>query len=243
MAQSPPAFRLDEVTQVREGITALDRVTLEFPAGEVSALIGPSGSGKSALLRLLNRLDDPVSGTIQHHGRPLAQFEVRELRRRVGYVFQAPVAFDGTVRDNLVTAATLGGVNQIELEERIRTSTGLADLDSGLLDRPAQRLSGGQLQRLALARALMTAPETLVMDEPTAALDPETAANVGDTVTRLSRDGGLTVIMATHRLKEARAWCPFVAMLDRGRLIEAGPSGQLFGSDHPRVKSFLSKVS
>ncbi len=238
-----PAFELRNVSQERGGVTALRNVSLAFPAGKVSALIGPSGSGKSALLRLLNRLDDPTAGRLYFQGTPLEQIDVRELRRRVGFVFQVPVPFDGSVRDNLTAAARLAAVDPGATEDRMRQAAELADLDPLLLDRPASRLSGGQVQRLTIARALMSSPEVLVMDEPTASLDPETAARVGQTVVRLSREGGITIIMATHRLKEAKAWCPFVAMLDQGAVVESGPSDQLFSSDHPRVRAFLSKVA
>ena len=242
MDSSAPAFTLREVIQRRDGITALDDVSVDVPDGRITALIGPSGAGKSALLRLLNRLDDPVDGEIRYCGRPIGEIPVRALRRRVGFVFQAPVAFPGTVRDNLVLAASIADVPANETTGLIDDSMKLADIDEELLDRPADRLSGGQLQRVAIARALMTGPETLLMDEPTAALDPETAAILGQTIARLTEERGLTVVMATHRLVEARSLCPHVVMLDKGRVVEAGPAAELFESSHPRLRAFLNRV-
>jgi ABC-type methionine transport system ATPase subunit len=242
MERSSPAFTLREVTQTRDGITALDDVSVEIPVGRITALIGPSGAGKSALLRLLNRLDDPTAGEILYRGEPIEEIPVRELRRRVGFVFQTPVAFPGTVHDNLLVAATIAGVSGAEIDNRIDDSIRLADVDRELLERPADRLSGGQLQRVAIARALMTDPETLLMDEPTASLDPETADTLGQTIADLTAERGLTVVMATHRLAEAKSLCPQVVMLDKGRVVEAGPAAELFESSHPRLQAFLSRV-
>lgn len=239
----PSAFALSGVTQRRDEVTALDDVSVDLPDGRITALIGPSGAGKSALLRLLNRLDDPTSGEIHYRGESLETIPVRLLRRRVGFVFQTPVAFRGTVLDNLVEAATIAQLPDSEMRTRLDETMMLADIDGDLLDRQADRLSGGQLQRVSIARALMTTPETLLMDEPTASLDPETAAILGQTIVKLSSEQGLTVVMATHRLLEAKALCPHVVMLDEGRVVEAGPASQLFESSNPRLRAFLSRVA
>ncbi len=242
MTLSTPAFSLREVMQRRDGITALDNVSVDVPDGRITALIGPSGAGKSALLRLLNRLDDPTSGEIHYRGEPIDAIPVRLLRRRVGFVFQTPVAFRGTVRDNLVEAATIAEVPEAEVGPRIDEAVTLADIDGDLLDRPADRLSGGQLQRVSIARTLMTAPESLLMDEPTASLDPETADTLGRTIAQLSAERGLTVVMASHRIAEAKQLAGYAVMLDKGKVVEAGPASELFQSSHPRLRAFLSKV-
>jgi len=237
-----PAFTLHQVEQVKAGITALDDVTIEIPQGQITALIGPSGAGKSALLRLLNRLDDPTAGEIRYRGQPMVDLPVRTLRRRVGFVFQTPVAFPGTVRDNLALAAAIAEVPAAEIDGRITESARLADIDYELFDRPADRLSGGQLQRVTIARALMTGPETLLLDEPTASLDPETAATLGQTIACLSSQRGLTVVMASHRIAEAKELAGYAVMLDKGMVVEAGPATELFESSHPRLRAFLSRV-
>jgi ABC-type methionine transport system ATPase subunit len=242
VTNSPPAFRLRRVRQVKAGITALDDVSVDIPQGQITALIGPSGAGKSALLRLLNRLDDPTTGEIYYRGQPIVDIPVRTLRRRVGFVFQTPVAFPGTVRDNLSLAASIAEVPADEIDGRISGSARLADIDGELLDRPADRLSGGQLQRVNIARALMTGPETLLMDEPTASLDPETAETIGHTIACLSSQHGLTVVMASHRIAEAKALAGYAVMLDKGAVVEAGPASDLFQSSHPRLRAFLSRV-
>jgi putative ABC transport system ATP-binding protein len=236
-----PAFTLRRVSQQKEDVRVLDDVTVEIPARRVTAVIGPSGAGKSSLLRLLNRLDDPVAGEIEHGGRPITDIPVRELRGRVGFVFQTPVVFPGSVRDNLAVAAAIAGTADAE-EDRIVESLHLAELDGGLVTRDASKLSVGQQQRMNLARALMTKPDVLLMDEPTASLDPETAHKLGQTVAHLSKDRGLTIVAATHRLAEAKVTSDYAIMLDGGKVVEAGPAAELFESTHPRIRAFLRRV-
>ncbi len=229
------AFVLRGVRQAHDDNSILQDIDLEIQRGQITALIGPSGAGKSALLRLLNRLSDPVAGEIMYSGRPIADYPIGELRRRVGFVFQTPVVFPGTVRDNLLVAAEIGA----RLEESLQR----AEVDHDLADRDATLLSVGQKQRVNIARALMSAPETLLMDEPTASLDPETADKLGRTISRLSAERGLTVVAATHRLAEARESSDHMITLDAGSVVEAGPTTELFEkSSHPRLRAFLDRI-
>jgi putative ABC transport system ATP-binding protein len=218
----------------------LDGVDLEIPQHGVTALVGPSGAGKTSLLRLLNRLDEPTEGEIEYRGLPLGDIPVRRLRRRVGFVFQAPVMFPGTVRDNLRTAAELADPPVGDLESEVRSAMEVAELDSELLDREGDRLSLGQKQRANLARALMNGPEALLMDEPTSALDGETADRLMDTVQRMSRERGLTVVMVTHRLAEAQRVSDVTVVLEAGRVLGVGPTAEVFGQTaDPRLRAFL----
>ena len=177
----PAAFTLKGVYQIKAGITVLDGIEVDIPRGEIVALVGPSGAGKNSLLRLLNRLDDPVRGEILYRVRPITDYPVQALRRHVGFVFQAPVMFPGTVRDNLQVALALGGDHGPDADTRIAEAMALAELDRVLRDREGERLSGGQQQRVNIARALLTSPDVLLMDEPTSALDPATAPAGDDT--------------------------------------------------------------
>ena len=238
-----PVFKLTGVCQESGGIRILHDVDLDFPGGKITALIGPSGAGKSSLLRLLNRLDDPVAGTISYRGQHLAEIPVREHRRRVGFVFQTPIMFPGTVRDNLAVAADIAEVPPDEIERRVSESLRLAEVDGDLADRDSTRLSVGQKQRINIARALMTGPETLLLDEPAAALDPETAEKLMSTIASLSAERGVTVVAATHRLAEAKELSAYTVMLDAGYVVEAGPTDDLFlRPSHPRIRSFLERV-
>jgi putative ABC transport system ATP-binding protein len=239
---SPDLFDLENITQERGSRQVLTSVTIGLPKGGFSALIGPSGAGKTSLLRLLNRLDDPASGVVRFLGRPIIDFPVRELRRRVGFVFQTPAMFPGTVADNLAVVAMLGGKGTAaDVSERIAEVLSQVELGAVFRDRIAADLSGGEKQRVALARALMTGPEVLLLDEPTAALDPEVAEHLMDTLRRLRESTGLTIVMVTHRLTEARFASTYAAMLEAGRVVEAGPSARLFRAPlEARTWQFIS---
>lgn len=233
------------VVQEKEGARVLNRLDVTIPDGEVTALVGPSGAGKTSLLRLLNRLDDPTSGTVLFGGRPVAELPVRELRRRVGFVFQAPVMFPGTVADNLRAAASLGARPGREAadERWITDLLETVELAPSYAGRDAGRLSGGEKQRVALARALATRPEVLLLDEPTAALDPEVAERLMSTIVRVSAENGHTVVMVTHRLAEARDFTTHTVMLEAGRLVEAGPTRALFErAEHERTRAYLASA-
>jgi ABC-type methionine transport system ATPase subunit len=236
----PAAFHLRGVFQRRSEIEVLHGIDLEIPGGCVTALVGPSGAGKTSLLRLLNRLDDPIRGEIAYRQRPIADYPVRALRRLVGYVFQTPVLFPGTVRDNLLAAWSISGGQGPRPNARLEEAMELAELEPALLNRPGEQLSVGQQQRATIARVLMTSPEVLLLDEPTAALDVETAARLVQTVRRLSRTRELTVVMVTHRLSAAEQGSDHVVALAAGRVLEAGPTRQLLHAPtHPRLRAFL----
>lgn len=240
-----PCFALKRVTQTRGGRTVLCDLTVDFPSGELTALIGPSGSGKTSLLRLLNRLDDPDSGEILFEGRPLDAYPVRALRRRVGFVFQAPTMFAGTVADNLRIAHGLGTPGADTLPDaRIAETLERVELDAGYASREARDLSGGEKQRVALARTLITRPAVLLLDEPTAALDPEVADRLMQTLCGLRERAGLTIVMVTHRLVEARLAATHTVMLEAGRVIEGGPTPQLFSAPvHARTREYLTTAA
>ena len=235
-------FELAGVAQTRGNRTVLSNLTVNLPDGGLTALIGPSGSGKTSLLRLLNRLDDPVAGDIRFHGQPLSTYPVRSIRRRVGFVFQAPTMFPGTVADNLLTAHQLGRNRKETLApDRIQQVLGTVELDADFASREARDLSGGEKQRVALARALITEPEVLLLDEPTAALDPEVADRLIHTLCRLRDETGLTIVMVTHRLVEARLASTHTVMLEAGQVLEAGPTAQLLSNPaHDRTRAYIA---
>jgi putative ABC transport system ATP-binding protein len=159
------------------------------PAEGLTAVVGSSGAGKTTLLRLLNRLDDPDAGTVLFDGRDVRDFDVLDLRRRVQFVGQVPVTFPGTVARNL------GGAEPVPLLRRV-------GLDPALADREADRLSVGEAQRLALARALARSPEVLLLDEPTSALDVTSKEGIEQLVRQLA-DEGLTVVLVSHDPRHA----------------------------------------
>jgi ABC-type methionine transport system ATPase subunit len=238
-------FALAGVRQARGATVVLDGVDLALPAGVLCALIGPSGAGKTSLLRLLNRLDDPTGGTVTYRGRPLSAFDVRALRREIGFVFQRPTMFPGTVGANLRVALELASDTPRAAPRAaspgIEAALEMVELPRATASRDAEELSGGEQQRVSIARALMTSPRVLLLDEPTSALDPEVAERLLATVVRLSRDAGLSVIMVTHRLSEASDSSTFTVMLEAGRVVEAGPTERMFREpSHERTRAYLA---
>jgi putative ABC transport system ATP-binding protein len=235
-----PLYRLRGVTQERVGRVVLRDISLDLPRDAVTALVGPSGAGKTSLLRLLNRLDDPVAGEIILDGRALGEYPIGALRRRVGFVFQAPTMFPGTVGANLQAAASLRQVGDTRPAPAIDDVLAAVELGTDYATRDATRLSGGEQQRVALARALMTRPDVLLLDEPTAALDPEIAERLMHTVARLAAERAVTVIMVTHRLSEAQLASSHVVVLEAGEVVEVGATAQLFSAPtQARTRAFL----
>ena len=238
---SEAAFVLKDVRQTRENQIVLDGINLEIERGAMTALIGPSGAGKTSLLRLLNRLDEPAGGEIFYRARIISEYQIQELRRQVGFVFQTPVMFPGTVRDNLRTALEIAGKSASADGDRLISETlDIAELEPVLAERDGAKLSVGQKQRVNIARALMLAPEVLLMDEPTSALDPQTADRLMETVRRLAQEKKITVVMVTHRLSEARRASDRTIFMEAGRVIETGASEYIFEqTTNPRIREFL----
>jgi putative ABC transport system ATP-binding protein len=190
------AFELDRVTVVRAGRRILDEVTASIPAAGITVVSGPSGAGKTTLLRLCNRLEIPDTGVVSYRGQPLDALDPLALRRRVGMVFQRPTPFPGTVAGNLAVARPEAGTAEMSAAlERVA-------LDPGLLGQEARTLSGGELQRMCLARTLITGSETLLLDEPTSALDEQPKLVFEDTARALAAQG-ITIIWVTHDAVQA----------------------------------------
>jgi putative ABC transport system ATP-binding protein len=206
-----PLFELDDASLEIDDRTILDRVSLRVPARGITVLLGPSGAGKSMILRLLNRLEVPTRGEVRFRGEPVATLDPLVLRRRVGMVFQRPAPFPGTVRDNLLVADP--DVDDAALEAAL----GGAGLDAAFLDRSADALSGGEAQRMCLARTLVTGPEALLMDEPTSALDPDARAHLERTARRHA-DEGRPVLWVTHDFEQADRLADDVLVVVDGRI-------------------------
>jgi putative ABC transport system ATP-binding protein len=200
---SDPIIEVDHLSlayPTRRGhraVPILRDVSVAVERGGALTLVGPSGSGKSTLLRCLNRLVEPTAGTVRFEGRDIRSLDPRELRRRAALVMQTPVLFEGTVRDNLRLrpADAPGDFSDARLEEGVVE----VGLDPAVLDRDAATLSGGEKQRVTIARALLRNPQALLLDEPTSALDPPNVTRVVDTIARLREARGLSLITVTHQ--------------------------------------------
>lgn len=237
--EAPWALALEGVgLDSPEGAPILRGIDLAVARGGRLAVVGPSGAGKTSLLRLCNRLDEPTAGVVQVLGRPLAEWPVRELRRQVGLVVQEPRLLGLTVRDNLELPWRLRGAAPDE--SRLREVMERLALPAELLARHEDALSVGQRQRVALARALVVPPAVLLLDEPTSGADPRTAERVLQTLLRLNGEAGLTLVMATHRLEEARRLGGRLAVLLEGRIRDQGSVEEVLAGRRPAdVEAFL----
>jgi putative ABC transport system ATP-binding protein len=205
-------FALREVTYQRAGRVIFSGLTVGLEEG-MTALVGPSGAGKSTLLRLLNRLADPVSGTIQYRGRDIRDYDVLALRREVALVPQLPALLAGSVAENVSYGPGLCG-GRCDLDRALA----LAGLDNAFAQRSAQQLSVGEQQRVMLARALALEPAVLLLDEPTAALDERSRDAVERTLLDLHSRVSAALIIVTHDQAQARRLGERVLVLDRGRI-------------------------
>ena len=221
-------IRLDGVSITKQGRAVLADLTMDLEAGAIYAVFGPSGAGKSTLLRLLNRLEDPTAGTLWFRGTPYPRFSPLELRQRIAMVFQVPVVFAGTVGENLVAPLRLHR-REMTFSEVPRILA-LAGLDASFIDRSSERLSVGEKQRVCIARALMLQPEVLLLDEPTAALDPTAAQQLIASIAELNRCTGLTVVIVTHQPQQARMLNGEILLLVGGRLVEHGSAARFFAT-------------
>jgi len=214
-----PKLRTENLTRVVGEKVIVDGVNLAVDAGEVMMIVGPSGAGKSSLLRLINRLDEPTAGTVYLDGRDYRELPPVELRRRVGMMMQVAYLFPGTVADNIRFGPRQRGIELSDEEiERLLSRVGL----SGFGDHDVARLSGGEAQRVALARVLANEPEVLLLDEPTSALDQESKEVVESLLEDVIREEQLTCLWVTHDLQQALRMADKVGLMEKGKFIRIG---------------------
>jgi tungstate transport system ATP-binding protein len=218
---------LEDVSFVVRGVTILDRVSLTLASGAPTVLIGPNGAGKTTLIRLAMGLVAPTRGRVTWDGRTWSGREHAAPTRRA-IVFQRPVMLRRSAAANIRYALAAAGVPRAKREARVEELCALVGLN-GLGERPARKLSGGEQQRLALARALAKDPHILLLDEPTASLDPAATKAIEDIV-RAVTARGIKVVMSTHDLGEARRLAGDIVLMHRGRVIESGPAEPFFAA-------------
>jgi osmoprotectant transport system ATP-binding protein len=215
------AISFEGVSKTYGSVRVLDGVSLDIAEREFLAVVGPSGSGKTTVLRLINRLIDPSTGVVRVEGEDVQHVDAVTLRRRIGYVFQGTGLFPHmTVAENIAITPRLLGWEEARRAARVDELIGLVRLDRGKhRDRFPAQLSGGEGQRVGVARALAAAPKIVLMDEPFGALDPLTRDALGADYRRLHDQLGLTSVMITHDTLEAVLLADRIAVIRSGRII------------------------
>ena len=229
---SSTGFSLLEVAAGPAEAPILTDITVDLPEHGITVIVGPSGSGKSTLLRLLNRLDDPVGGAITWRDEALSAMPPPMLRRQVGTIFQRAPLFEGSVLDNFrVADPEVSSERGMHVLEHV-------GLSAGLLDRDAATLSGGEAQRMCVARALLTRPEVLLADEPTAALDIDARIAVEGLARQLA-DEGIAVLWVSHDTDQVRRLADHVLAIVDGKVAAFGHLSELDTHADPIVRRLI----
>src|SRR6516162_3821105 len=203
-------------------------ISVQLRPGEILAVVGPSGAGKSSFLRLLNRLDEPTGGTVRLNGQDYRELPAQELRRRVGMVMQSAFLFPGTVATNVAFGPQQRG-------ERLTSEQMAALLERvglpGYRERDVSHLSGGEAQRVSLARTLANAPVALLLDEPTSALDDASARAIEELILGIIQERRMTCVIVTHNRSQAVRIATRVMVMERGAMVALGPAEELLRAD------------
>ena len=224
-----------DLSQKYGGRDILKGINLEVARGEVFALIGPTGAGKTTLLRLLDLLDTPTSGSIYFDGIDATRSDKLRLkiRRRMSFVLQKPVVFNTSVHDNIAYGLKWRGLTGSSLQQRVQRILEMVGLSDDR-DRNARTLSGGEAQRVAIARAIATEPELLLLDEPTANLDPNSTARIEELISDIIQQHNTTIIMATHDIAQGQRLADRMGVLINGEVHQIGAAAELFTSPETR---------
>ena len=230
-------IELKGVTKSYGEVTALDDVSLEIREKEIYTVLGPNGSGKTTMLRIMASIDKPTSGDVFLGGEKIDDNNRSQARRRSTMVFQKTALFNTTVYKNIAYGLKLRGCSKKETEEKVREALSLVKL-RGYEKRPAKKLSGGEQQRVSLARTLVLNTELLLLDEPTANLDPKNVSVIEETISRVNREYDTTIVMATHNMFQAETLTNRVALLLGGKIAQVGTPQEIFRGPSENLASF-----
>lgn len=226
------------VKEYGNGVRALDQIDLEIGRGDIFGIIGMSGAGKSTLVRCLNNLEKPTEGTVEIQGRELSKMKGRTLRKerqKISMIFQHfNLLMQKNVLDNICFPLEIAGVKRKQAKERARELLEIVGLSDKAKSYPAQ-LSGGQKQRVAIARALTNNPDILLCDEATSALDPQTTQSILELLQTINKEYGITIVIITHEMSVVQKICNKVAILEKGKLAEAGAVTKIFANPESAV--------
>ncbi|MDI7743693.1 methionine ABC transporter ATP-binding protein [Lysinibacillus fusiformis] len=239
---------ISKIYRTKNGeITAVKDVNLSINKGEIFGIIGYSGAGKSTMIRLLNGLEKPSSGTVEVNGQKISSIsgtQLRQARQKISMIFQHfNLLWSRTVADNIAFPLEIAGVPKAERAKRVKELIDLVGL-SGRENAYPSQLSGGQKQRVGIARALANNPEVLLCDEATSALDPETTDAILELLLDINKRLGLTIVLITHEMHVIRKICRRVAVMEAGRVVETGDVLQVFQNPQAEItKNFVMQVS
>lgn len=217
----------------------LDDVTLQIQEGETLALLGPNGSGKTTLLKILAFLEKPTSGESMFQGEMVTGKNSERMRLQSAMVFQRTLLFSTTVYNNVAYGLRMRKMPKNIVEEEVKKALKLTKLE-GFEKRYAKKLSGGEQQRVALARALVLKTKLLLLDEPTANLDPKNASILEEVIATVNRELKTTIVMATHNMFQAKTLPHRIALINDGRISEVGTTGEIFGKLSKNLASFAA---
>lgn len=235
-------FELTGVLKSYGNRTVLNISHLGLDSNSIYALLGPNGAGKTTLLRILNLLDDPDEGTIRFMDSDISNPECDRfsILRQMCMVFQRPFMFRSTVFNNVAYGLKLRKVPGAEISKRVLEAIDFVGL-SEFINQPATKLSGGEMQRVALARALVLRPQVMFLDEPTANLDPASVQMIEEIIVNSHREYGMSVIMVTHNLFQAKRMADKTILLMNGEVIEKGETKNLFDNpQNEKTEQFLN---
>lgn len=234
-----PTVEVQNLSKEYSGRQVLKNVSFTVKNGEVFVLVGPNGAGKTTLLRILDLLEEPTSGRVFFNAKPI-DYSARDkvvLRRKIGMVFQQTVLFNMSVFDNVALPLKIRREDESNIGKRVKEALELVRLN-GFERKNALALSGGEAQRVAIAQALVTEPELLLLDEPTANLDPRNVSIVEEVLSHINREKETTIIMTTHNIFQAENLAHRVAVLNEGKIEAVGTFQEVFGKPAEPIKSF-----
>ncbi|MCZ2856636.1 MAG: ABC transporter ATP-binding protein [Candidatus Bathyarchaeota archaeon] len=230
-------MKLKSVTKRYGEITALDEVSLDVRKKEIFTVLGPNGSGKTTILRIMASIDEPTSGEVFLDGYKINDKNRSQARRRSTMVFQKTALFNTTVYKNVAYGLKLRGYSRKEIDEKVKEALSLVKLRD-YEGRPAKKLSGGEQQRISLARALVLNTDLLLLDEPTANLDPKNVSIIEETISRVNREFDTTIVMATHNMFQAETLTKRVALLLGGKMAQIGAPQEILRGPSINLASF-----
>ena len=230
---------LKDVTKRYGDKTVVDNVSLQIQQGEILALLGPNGSGKTTILKILAFLENTSGGEVKIEGETITSKKEENARLKTTLVFQKTTLFDTSVYNNIAYGLKIRKVPKEEQDKSVRRALKLVRLE-GFENRPARKLSGGEQQRVAIARALVLESKLLLLDEPTSNLDPKNAEIIEEVIDAVNRQNKLTIVMATHNMFQAKTLPHRIALMNEGKITEIGEPTEIFGKLSKNIASFAA---